>query len=143
MTLQNFNAEFRTSEFVDRENLQDILLPYGIGLVQYVDDQSFASQTYRYWFKDTICLCTALAEKGTSLSKLQLCLQEVKYLEFKIDRPRTGPGYCRNTLTSNKEMSVRIFKHSKILQTLDTGVLGEVSKPWTEAAKAEEVETIH
>jgi len=34
--------------------------------------------------EDTICLCIALAEKGhpASLSKLQQCQQEVKYLEF-------------------------------------------------------------
>lgn len=79
----------------------------------------------------------------TSLSKLQLCQQKGKYLEFEINRPRTSPGYCRNTSTSNKETSVRIFKHTKILQTLDTGVREEESKPWTEATKAEEVETIH
>lgn len=66
------------------ESLKDIILPVGFILVQYVDDLLFASRTYKDCLKDAICLCTALAEKGhhTSLSKLPLCQQKVKYLEL-------------------------------------------------------------
>ena len=60
----------------------------------------------------------------------------------KISRPRTGQGYCRNTSTSNKETTARIFRHSRILQTLDTRARGVKSKPLTEATKTEKVESI-
>lgn len=102
MTLQNFNNELAASVFVDQatsdicsyfkdhmlgwqgENLKDAVLPGGSILVQYVDDSLVASKTYEDCLKDTICLRTALAEKChcASLSKLQLCQQEVKYLGF-------------------------------------------------------------
>lgn len=51
-----------------------------------------------------------------------------------------GPGYCRNTLTSNKEATVRVFRHSRILQILDTRPMGV--KPLAEATKAGEVKPI-
>lgn len=50
-----------------------------------------------------------------------------------------GPGYCRNTSPGNKDAIARIFRCSRILWLSG---LGKLSKPWTEATKAEEVEPV-
>ncbi|KAK4810532.1 hypothetical protein QYF61_004495 [Mycteria americana] len=64
-------------------NLRDIKLLGKSALVQYVDDLLIASKDEDACIKDTIHLCTALAEKGHQRpSKLQLCQKEVKYLGF-------------------------------------------------------------
>lgn len=81
ITLQNFNNEL-ASVFVDQvtsaihknfkdhipgwqgENLKDILLSGVTIFVQHVDDLLLDSQTCEDCLKDTICLRSALVEKG-------------------------------------------------------------------------------
>lgn len=87
-TLQNFNNELTgcgqaTSDICtyfkhhmpgwQGENLKNIILPGGSRLVQYAHDLLLASTAYEGCLKDTICLCSALAEREghpTPLSKL-------------------------------------------------------------------------
>ncbi|KAK4805208.1 hypothetical protein QYF61_005376 [Mycteria americana] len=68
----------------DSQLLPKIKLPGKSALVQYVDDLLTASKDEDACIKDTIHLCTALAEKGhrASPSTLQLCQKEVKSLGF-------------------------------------------------------------
>lgn len=144
--LQNFNNELTESVFVDQvtsdtcnyfkdhmpgwqgENLKYIILSRGSILVQYVDNFLLANKTYKDCLKDTICLCTALVEKGqrASLSELQLCQQEVKYLGFMLTEGQTliDPEWVQAvvTSTSNKETTVRIFRCCR--DTADTGNWG-------------------
>lgn len=67
------------------ENLEDIVLPGGSRLVQYVNDLLLVRKAHKDYLKDTLCLCSALAQERSLCICLQergLCHQEVNYLEF-------------------------------------------------------------
>ncbi|XP_026519044.1 uncharacterized protein LOC113409400, partial [Terrapene carolina triunguis] len=65
-----------------RKDLENVTLPKGSTLVQYVDDLLIASPTLEACQVDSLALLQALAKKGhkASKSKLQLCLPRVHYL---------------------------------------------------------------
>lgn len=88
MTVQNFNNELAASVFVAQatsdicsyfkdhmlgwqgKNLKDIILPGDSRLVQYVNNLFIDSEACKNCLKDTICLCTALAEKMATVHLL-------------------------------------------------------------------------
>ncbi|KAK4807566.1 LOW QUALITY PROTEIN: hypothetical protein QYF61_003355 [Mycteria americana] len=121
-----------------KDDLKDIILPGSSILVQYVDDLLLASKTYKDWLKDTICLCTALAEKAVSAGSKIFRIHINR--RTKISRPRMGPGYCRNTSTGNKQLRGFLGAVGYCI----SWILGlrELSKPLRDTTKAEEVQPI-
>ncbi|KAM7077745.1 uncharacterized protein J5F26_016218 [Ciconia maguari] len=129
--------------------LRDIKLAGKSALVKYVDDLLIVSKDEDACIKDTIHLCTALAEKGhrASPSKLQLCQKEVKYLGFIL---REGQW------VTDPERIEAIIKLPRLVTKKQLrGFLGAVGfcRPWipglgeltrslTEATRNEEIEPI-
>ncbi|KAI1233181.1 hypothetical protein IHE44_0004770, partial [Lamprotornis superbus] len=89
-------------------------------LVQYVNGLFLDTKAYKNCLKDTICLCTALAEKNghpASLSKLQLCHQETlvtrtKGVKQTIDRSYQGRGSGAYMFSSRGRKDFPCYKRS-------------------------------
>ncbi|KAK3548856.1 hypothetical protein QTP70_021283, partial [Hemibagrus guttatus] len=69
---------------VVHSSLQDLVLPEGAVVLQYADDLLISAETADICKEATWSLLNRLAQQGfkVSLSKLQFCKTEVKYLGF-------------------------------------------------------------
>ena len=81
---QGFTSSPTIFSQILKNDLQDLVFPNKSVLIQYVDDLLLASKTKDHCVRDTEYLCIQLVKKehGASLSKLQFCKQQVKYLGF-------------------------------------------------------------
>lgn len=84
---QGFTSSPTIFSQILKKDLRDLSFPGNSVLVQYVDDLLLASHTQQECMKDTEYLYIQLGRKGhrASLSKLQLCLQQVKYSGIHIE----------------------------------------------------------
>ena len=146
---QGFTSSPTLFSQILKNDLKDVILPQKSVLVQYVDDLLIASATKEACIEDTKYLCNKLYEKGhkVSLSKLQFCKPEVKYLGYvlasgvrKIDPERINAVQAVPRPITKKQMRA-FLGQAGFCRPWIIGY-SEIVKPLQEATKDQAIEPI-
>uniref|UniRef100_A0A669QQR7 ribonuclease H n=1 Tax=Phasianus colchicus TaxID=9054 RepID=A0A669QQR7_PHACC len=146
---QGFTSSPTLFSQILKNDLKDVELPEKSTLIKYVDDLLIASVTREACVKDTQYLCQKLYEKGhkVSLSKLQFCKTEVKYLGFilslgerKLDPDRVAAIQEIARPVTKKQMRA-FLGQAGFCQPWILGY-SELIKPLTETTREQAVEPI-
>jgi len=97
-----------------KEDLEDIELPEGSVMIQYVDDLLVCSDSQTKCETDTVALLTALARKGHKVSKekLQFSQPRVTYLGHILEQGQRslGPERVETILEHPKPTTLRLLR---------------------------------